>query len=128
MVLAYWGIQHHQRDLAKELQMIPGAGTPGSRILRLTSPSLNIYYGQGQLTELESALDQGIPPIVLVYTGEVPYWNIATAHAVVLIGKSDETVIVNDPALQQGGASISLGDFHLAWDEMSNFYTLLKKL
>lgn len=128
MVLAYWGIQRKQRDLASELQLIAGAGTPGSRIQRLASPFLNIYYGQGQLSELEAALDQGIPPITLVYTGELPYWNIATAHAVVLLGKSGQSVLLNDPSLEQGHTSVSLGDFHLAWDEMSNFYALLKRL
>jgi ABC-type bacteriocin/lantibiotic exporter with double-glycine peptidase domain len=128
MVLAYWGVQRNQRDLAEDLQTIPKAGTPGSRIQRLASRFLNVYYSAGELTQLESALEQGIPPIALVYTAELPYWNIATAHAVVLLGMSSDHVILNDPSLEQGSTTVSLGDFHLAWDEMANFYALLKKL
>jgi hypothetical protein len=127
MVLAYLGIQHTQSDLAKELQTISGAGTPGSRIKRLSSTVLDVYYGQGELSDLESAIQVGYPPITLVYTAELPYWTIPTAHAVVVLGITGENVILNDPAIEKAAISVSIGDFHLAWDEMVNFYALLKK-
>ncbi len=39
MVLAYWGIERDQSSLAKQLGVIEGAGTPGSRLFLLVSPS-----------------------------------------------------------------------------------------
>lgn len=64
MVLAFWGIERDQEWLASQLQMIPGAGTPGSRILRLCARNLDVLYESGDLDDLRIALDQGVPPIV----------------------------------------------------------------
>lgn len=127
MVLAYMDLEQEQATLAKQLGMIPGAGTPGNRILSLVSNSLDVFYGQGKLTDLQAALAQGIAPIVLVYTSELPYWEQPTAHAVVLIGIDEDRAIINDPAMSQAPIRVSLGDFELAWDEMGNLYALLTR-
>ena len=127
MVLAYWGVERDQRDIADKLGLIPGAGIPGNRIKILSSKKLEVSYGAGELVDLENALDQEIPPIILVYTGELPYWEQATAHAVVLLGFDEQAVHLNDPAIAQGDISVSLGDFELAWLEMANLYTLIAK-
>lgn len=66
MVLSYWGINREQADLAKELKMVPQAGTPGSRLKLLSSPDLDVVYQTGNLSDLEDALSAGTPPIVLV--------------------------------------------------------------
>jgi predicted protein tyrosine phosphatase len=55
MVLAYWGIERDQPDLARQLHMIAKAGTPGSRILSLASATLEVVYRSGDLTDLRSA-------------------------------------------------------------------------
>ncbi len=86
MVLGYWNIERDQAGLAKVLGLIPGAGVPGNRVKTLASKKLNVYYGSGELGDLEATLDQEFPPIVLVNTGELPYWQQVTAHAVVLLG------------------------------------------
>jgi ABC-type bacteriocin/lantibiotic exporter with double-glycine peptidase domain len=127
MVLAYWGIERKQTDLAKTLELIPGAGVPGNRMKKLASRRLEVHYGSGHLPDLSTALEQGIPPIVLVQTSELPYWQQATAHAVVLLGLDNQTVLLHDPAIDQGETEVSLGDFELAWDEMANLYALLRK-
>lgn len=127
MVLAYWGIERDQAELAKQLQMIPGAGTPGNRVRLLVSNTLEVFYGQGEVSDLQTALKRGIPPIVLVHTGELPYWDLATAHAVVLLGLDETEVVINDPGMTQAELHVSLGDFELAWDEMANLYALLTK-
>lgn len=127
MVLAYWGVEREQADLAKQLQIMVGAGTPGNRVRLLASKTLDIFYGQGQLADLQSALGRGIPPIILVNTSQLPYWEQATAHAVVLLGIDDASAIVNDPGKVQAAIRISLGDFELAWDEMANLYALITK-
>lgn len=62
MVLSYWGINREQPDLAKELKMVPQAGTPGSRLKLLSSPDLDVVYQSGNLSDLKDALNVGIPP------------------------------------------------------------------
>lgn len=122
MLLAYWGIERPQADLAKQLGLIEGAGTPGNRLRRLASKELNVFYSEGTLSDLTVALDEEIPLIVLVNTRELPYWEIETAHAVVLRGLENSRATINDPAFEIHPFQISLGDFLLAWDEMANLY------
>jgi hypothetical protein len=56
MVLAYWGIERDQADLVGQLQMIPGAGTPGNRVRLLASDTLEVFYGQGEFADLQTAI------------------------------------------------------------------------
>lgn len=125
MVLAYWGIEQDQTRLARQLGMIRGAGVPASRLRRLNSQRLAVAYQSGPLAELRTAIDQGIPPIALVYTGELPYWHYATAHAVVVLGLEQGVITVHDPAVDRGAIEVAVGDFQLAWDEMANLYALI---
>ncbi|MBX3056681.1 MAG: C39 family peptidase [Anaerolineae bacterium] len=122
MVLAYWGIQRDQAVLAQQLYMLPGAGTPGSRLRLLASPQLEVFYGEGTFADLEAAVAVRVPPIVLVHTNQLPYWQQAFAHAVVVIGIEGTGVVLHDTAVR-----VSRGDFELAWDEMANLYGLLRK-
>jgi hypothetical protein len=127
MVLAYWDIEREQAELARQLQMIPKAGTPGSRVRRLASATLDVIYRSGQWADLTATLDQGAPPILFVHTSELPYWDRAMAHAVVLVGIEGDEAALNDPGLRQSPVRVPIGDLMLAWDEMSNLYVLLKK-
>jgi ABC-type bacteriocin/lantibiotic exporter with double-glycine peptidase domain len=126
MVLAYWGIEQDQSDLARQLQMVAKAGTPGSHVHLLASATLEVTYRSGELADLRAALDQGVPPIMLVYTGELPYWDQATAHAVVLVGIEGGSAVLNDPGMRQAAAQVPLDDLLLAWDEMANLFALLR--
>lgn len=127
MVLAYWGINRAQSDLARQLQIIARAGIPASRICWLASAEIKVTCRTGVLADLVTALDQGIPPIMLVNTGQLPYWGLATAHAVVLLGMEREQAALNDPGISQSPIHVSLGDLLLAWDEMANRYALISK-
>lgn len=128
MVLAYWGIARDQSAIAQQPGTIPGAGTPGSRIFLLISPKLDVtYQARGEVSDLLKALRQSIPPIALVSTGQLPYWNEDTPHAVVVIGMEESHVILNDPARTQPGIGVLSAEFNLAWDGMDNAYALLKK-
>jgi len=127
MVLAYGGISREQTDLAAELQTTIGAGTPGNRLRALASKTLDVFYGQGELADLQVALKRQTPPIALVYTAELPYWPQATAHAVVVVGIEQRAVFVNDPGMSRSPLQVSLDDFLLAWDEMANLYALLAR-
>jgi hypothetical protein len=125
MVLAYWGIERNQADLAKQLQLITGVGTPSNRVRVLASKTLEVFYGEGQLADLQLALAAGNPPIVMVHTSQLPYWEQDTPHAVVLLGMDEGSVVINDPGRTEALISISLGDFELAWDELANLYALI---
>ncbi len=114
MVLAYWGIERKQPNLARQLGMVSRAGTPGSRIHRLASTTLDVIYRNGNLADLNIALSQGVPPIMLVYTSELPYWSVAAAHAVVLLGIENDRAVLNDPGAHQTAIRVSLDDLLLA--------------
>ncbi len=104
MVLAYWGVERNQDSLAKQLGMIEGAGTPGSRLFLLVSPSLDVQYRtRGNIEDLEETLRAGVPPIALVWTGQLSYWDSNVPHAVVLIGTERENFVVHDPAKTEEG-------------------------
>lgn len=125
MVLAYQGIERSQHQIARQLKVIAGAGVPASRWSRLASNSLEVDYRPGTMADLENALHQNIPPIVLVFTGQLPYWGSSTPHAIVVVGISQEQVFIHDPAQESSGIAVAHGDFHLAWDEMGNRFALL---
>lgn len=114
MALAYKGIEREQVKLAKQMKIIPGTGTPSFRIRLLASRRLQVIYRRGKLADLRTALSQRVPPIAMVHTSELPYWEQATAHAVVLLAIDEKTVLLNDPDKEQAPIRVTLGDFELA--------------
>jgi hypothetical protein len=125
MVLAYCGLIRDQAAIAQQIGVIPGLGTAAFNILRLHLPGLQITYQQGELTELRDALDRNVPPILSVFTGELPYWNVETSHALILTGVEGEVAYVNDPAFASP-LDVGLGDLLLAWGERDNSFALIQ--
>ena len=76
--------------------------------------------------ELRALLDYGQPVIVLIKTGELPYWSYNTLHAIVLVGYDETHVYANDSHFAQSPQVIPIGDFELAWLEMGNRYITLE--
>ena len=101
-------------------------GTIARRVLRLTGPELNVIYSEGGLADLKAYLDRRLPVIVLVKTGELPYWTYNTLHSVVVVGYDDSHIYVNDPVFDQIGLPVPTGDFELAWLEMGNRYLVIE--
>ncbi len=129
MVLAYWGIERDQPELAHLLGTVKRAGTPGSRILTLAAIGpLHIIYRSGELADLRAAIDHGIPPIALVYTHTLPHWTISTAHAVVVTGFEGDAVVINDPGMPVSATRVPVDNFLLAWDEIANLYAAISVL
>jgi hypothetical protein len=108
--------------------MIPGAGTPGSRLLELASRRLEVRYSGGTLDDLRAALAHAIPPIALVNTKHFKHWQLETAHAVVVTAIDDHNVHINDPGMSRGQTLVGLEEFVLAWDEMANLYGLIRRV
>lgn len=126
MVLAAQGIEQDQTRLAQKLGVIPGIGLPGSRIKQLATSQIQVTYGEGELGDLQTAVSNRTPPITLVSTGELPYWDTTTPHAVVVTGIDEKAVWLHDPAKEQPHIEVPLGDFLLAWDMMMNLYAIIK--
>jgi len=126
MVLAYWQAPVDQSRVARLLDT-QEFGTVAPRIHRLADWGYATTYQSGSVAALRNLLAATIPPIVFVWTGNLPDWSINTPHAVVLIGLDEEQVLVNDPALSVAPQNIPLGDFLLAWAEFDNRYATITR-
>src|SRR5688572_26532830 len=74
MALAYL---HRPISYARIRQLLgtTAEGTPFHRLERLNPLGVNVERGEGSLAILTAYLAAGIPIIVDVYTGELPYWQ-----------------------------------------------------
>ena len=134
MVLAYFGTERSQDDLAKQMSMIVNAGTPASRVLRLASRDLHVLWQPGTVADLINAIVDGTPPILPVATRQLSYWREDTYHVVLLAGIDDidnpniddRPVLIYDPARDEP-MTIRLDELMLAWDDMENYFALLKQ-
>lgn len=124
MVLEHLGRPMAYADLLRLLSTKPH-GTIARNILRLTRLGFTVIYREGAVAELRAWLDRRQPIIVLVKTGELPYWSYATLHAIVLVGYDETHFYANDPHFSQAPVAIPSGDFELAWLEMGNRYIVI---
>jgi hypothetical protein len=60
MVLAYYGINRGQAEIATNLGLIEGVGVPASRVLRLISPDLHVTRRMGNLPDLLSSMESSV--------------------------------------------------------------------
>lgn len=116
MVLRYWGLRSTEEDMARQLGTT-SLGTPGSRLLRLNSPAMQVFFGPLTLPMLRSHLEQRQPVIALVRTIFLDYWEDDLAHAVVVVGFDDESLLLNDPAFNIAPQRASVNGFLAAWCE-----------
>lgn len=63
----------------------------------------------------------------MVRTDELPYWNYATDHAVVVVGFIENHVYVNDPAFAAAPIAVPLAAFELAWMNFDYRYAVLTR-
>jgi len=126
MVLRYLGISATYPRLLRLLH-VESHGALLSSLKALESLGVTVTFRTGTLAELHQYLLTDQPPITLVLTGELPYWNESTLHAVVVIGLDDQYVYVNDPAHPEAPILVSHGDFELAWLERDELYAVLKR-
>lgn len=128
MVLEYVGIRRDQAQLARELGVTPKVGVAVSRVTRLAIPNVSIRYQQGEIDDLVAALAREVPPILNVATGQLPYWEEECAHAIVLVGLSDDQQIayLNDPAFDEPAIACAAAALWLAWDDAFNYHTLVE--
>jgi hypothetical protein len=119
MVLEYLDVRIPYAQLLETLQIGP-IGAPRRNVLRLERFGVRVTYREATLSMLSTYLSDGVPVIAFVDSGELPYWTEATNHAVVVVGLSEDAVIVNDPAFASETRRIPVGDFELAWLNSDN--------
>jgi len=124
MIAAYWGQPLLQDDIANWLGAT-GVGVPARRIQRLATRGFNVVYRTGSISELETWLKRNVPCILFVHTGELPYWNIDTPHAVVLVGLTPEQAFLLDPAFEEVPVTVSPEDLLLAWSFFDYTYAAM---
>ena len=128
MVLTYLGLPTAYRRLLKLLQIQPQIGTPAPNIRHLEKLGLTVVYNtQGTLEELHNNLANNHPCIAFVKTIELPYWEEATDHAVVVVGMDNDYIYLNDPEFPDAPLQVSRGDFDLAWLGRDETYAVLMR-
>ncbi len=126
MALNFLGIPASYDRLLKLLK-IESFGAIYSNLRELEQLGVTVVYKRGALEELHEHLRNHQPCIALVQTSELPYWEEATLHAVVVAGLDDQFVYLHDPAFEESPIPVSHGDFGLAWLERDELYAALTK-
>ena len=124
MVLNYLGAPA-EYDRLVSLLRIQEWGSPFHNLARLEALGVKVLVERGEIESLQSCLARQLPPVVLVDTGQLPYWNEATGHAVVIVGIEGGKIYLNDPAFPDAPRAVSMGDFELAWIDADQFYALI---
>lgn len=119
MVLEFHGHIASEAKLAQFLGT-QSFGTSAPNLRRLERWGFVVTYESVTLTTLQTHLEAGTPCLVFVQTGDLPYWNEQTSHALVAVGLDDENIYVNDPAFDQAPQTIPLDYFLLAWSEFDH--------
>jgi len=125
MGLTYLGQPVAYEHLVKLLNVRPEIGAPASNICFLVKLGVQVRYQSGTLDQLRSYLERDLPCIAFVDTGELPYWRQQTAHAVVVVGVTAQSIYLNDPALPNAPVRVPRGDFDLAWLEHDEQYAVV---
>jgi ABC-type bacteriocin/lantibiotic exporter with double-glycine peptidase domain len=116
MVLAYWGQQKSEAELATLLGTTP-LGTPAGRLVRLQQFGFQVSYAPLTFSLLQAEIDQNRPVILLVRTIFLDYWDVDTAHAVLLVGYNEQQVWLHDPAFAEAPQIASHDGLLAAWGE-----------
>jgi hypothetical protein len=128
MALAFFGIAKSQKQIAVQIGHIEGVGTPARNVTRLSVFGVDAqYFESGTLDNLRRGVETGAVIIVFVRTGELPYWDRDTPHALVIVGIEADIIYVNDPAFEDAPIAMAIGDFMLAWDEFGNQYAIARR-
>lgn len=124
MLLSYLGQDLSEDRLGKLLDSRT-FGTPARNIRRLETLGVTVAYGPANLSHLRALLQRGIPSIVFLQAGQLPYWKEDSYHAVVVVGMTADTIYLNDPAFDQAPQSCPLDGFSLAWSDFDYLHATI---
>jgi ABC-type bacteriocin/lantibiotic exporter with double-glycine peptidase domain len=126
MVLRYSGLEHSQRHF-NQLLGLTSMGVPYSNISRLARLGVKVAIHIGDQVQLQQAIDRNLPVIAFLFTGDLPYWQDNTPHAVVVVGYDDTNCHINDPAVGDAPQVVQWDEFMLAWGEMDYAYAVITR-
>jgi hypothetical protein len=123
--LAYWDYQVSEARLGTILGAT-AIGTFAPNIRRLDQLGFSVTYLSGILSEVYSYLNEGIPVLAFLRTGNLPYWQEDLAHALVIVGMDENAIFVNDPAFKVAPQRIPVDYFMLAWSDFDYYYAVIR--
>ncbi len=120
MVLAYWGRDYAESELAQVCGAIPVWGTlPSDAVEGLTSLGYHaLWFEYATLERLLALLAQSWPVITFLRASDLPHGR-AGLHAIVLEGIEADKAVYVDPALGTE-LRMPLADFLTAWSALDN--------
>ena len=130
MVLAYYGTKKSEESLRRLLKT-KAAGTNPLNVTYLRDWNFKVSVSFSNLDELKDYIFQEKPIIVLLWTGELSYWNSKEyfdyLHSVVVVGFDEENVFINDPAFPNYPILIPYNEFLEAWSYSQQMLILIEK-
>jgi ABC-type bacteriocin/lantibiotic exporter with double-glycine peptidase domain len=119
MVLDYLQVPVDYRALLKLLN-VREFGTSFLSLQNIERLGLHVLTLEGDMPMLDRWLQQGLPSIVAVSTGQLAsYWMEDTDHAVVVIGMDKDFIIIQDPDQATGPQQVNRAEFESAWLEQN---------
>ncbi len=120
MVLAYWGQEHSEEELAQALGTLPVWGTrPESVVAGLDKLGYHaLWFERATLERLLDLLAEGWPVIVFVRAADLPHGRVGL-HAVVVVRIEGGQVTCLDPTLDHE-LSVELSSFLKAWSSLEH--------
>lgn len=106
---------------------IKSFGAPAGNIRNLKQIGLSVTYSVTDVDGLIRLLQDGVCAIIFLRTGDLPYWQHQTDHAIVVVGYDDEDqlIFLNDPYFDEAPIAVPLNDFELAWLERDYHYAVI---
>jgi uncharacterized protein YvpB len=120
------GINRSQHHL-NQLLGLTSIGVPYPNIARLTQLGVQVAMNLGSQVQLQQEIDKNRPVIVFLRTGDLPYWQDDTQHAVVFIGYDKAHCYTYDPAFAVAPQQVEWNTFLLAWSEMDYAYAIISR-
>ena len=125
MVLAHHGDLRAEAELRSLLDTQP-TGTRAGNIMRISGSTFEVYLRASNMAELQQVLAENQPPIVLMQTGALEYWNADIFHVAVLVGLDTVNAALNDPYFATAPQTTSLQSFEKAWSQTGQFTAFIR--
>lgn len=119
MLLSNLRIDVTEAEVRRIIKTKPHAGAHPINLQRLSELGLMAWPFEGTVDDLRHRLESDMPVIAFLWTGALTYWatymGVDYLHAVVVVGLTETSVWIHDPALPGGPTEISLIEFKDAW-------------